>query len=1012
MLMRSIFLSCGLIFSLVWATIVKAQQDPSVGALDLTNGLPQSFISGLVQDGQGFIWIGTRGGLARYDGHAFRIFKHFPFDQHGLTNNIITDLTLDRHQQLWIQYEPGGMDRLDTRTERITRNEDTLLHKTSRLIRNFDAIATDRSGRIWMVDRDSLLLCDPSTKKIIYVPTIAYEGDYRINRIIAGFRHDLLAVTTGGLLALDWQAGRFRFRWLFRTNKSWINPNVYTFANGSMLVGANGRLLIFDDGDRLLNTIPMPNDQARPDHFCKFGQNAVLFAFQDKIYRIDADGTLKLLRALGPAATSNITRLLYDRSGVLWVGTNGGGIKKFDLRLQYPQSWRYQRHFTLDLWRKLMRIPLAEIDACGVADLNDYEFKWVTDQHGATWFCKAGGSLTDRPLLFRICGRHMSAPAWYYVNGGIDEHRDLACITINAKGDLVGLDYKTRPVYFDTISKKVIVGAPLILNTGLDIKSLLIEGENDFWFTTVGEGLFHCNRLTHAVKRYPQLDKPGALPTGHLMNIIRDPIEAQYFWIATLGGGLVRLDRLSGKSLVFTTRNGLPDNTIYSVMADETGNLWCSSNHGLFALNKNRQLEQAFTQKDGLISDEFNRFHFYRLRDGRLVYGGLQGYTVIDPLKLAVDNYQAPVVITDLRVNGHAADYGVPGSPLSSAIHGLDELRLTYRQNFLSFSFAALEYNNPAKLNYRYRLTDYDNGWNEAGRDHTATYTDLPPGNYTLEIQSTNAAMRWTGVRRKLHVIIEPPFWGTWWFRTMVGIILVALGYAAYRLRIRAVRREEQQKLLFERKAIELEAQAMRARMNPHFIFNCLNSIKLLILEKDVEKSISYLSTFAQLIRNQLNNGEREITLFSELETCRLYLELESLRFGPKISYQFEIDPNVDLHSLTVPPLIVQPFIENAIWHGIVPRTEGGSILIQVSLVNNTVSCAIDDNGIGRQRSKEMHSKQHPGHASKGMELVKTRVDLDNLLRGRNAAIKIIDKFDELSQSAGTRVVINFNLDD
>lgn len=210
---------------------------------------------------------------------------------------------------------------------------------------------------------------------------------------------------------------------------------------------------------------------------------------------------------------------------------------------------------------------------------------------------------------------------------------------------------------------------------------------------------------------------------------------------------------------------------------------------------------------------------------------------------------------------------------------------------------------------------------------------------------------------------------------------------------------------------LELEAQALRAQMNPHFIFNCMNSIKLLVQKNDQEKAIHYLITFSKLLRIIFeNSAKREITLFDELDICKLYIQLESFRFSNRFSYQFNIDDTIDLKSITIPALIMQPFIENAIWHGIMPKEDGGHITLLVTKQNNQISCIIDDNGIGIQMSKQNKSdNKSKAHHSKGMHLTQTRLRLDNLINHRSIGVEIINKKDSFGLPAGTTVIITLN---
>jgi sensor histidine kinase YesM len=196
--------------------------------------------------------------------------------------------------------------------------------------------------------------------------------------------------------------------------------------------------------------------------------------------------------------------------------------------------------------------------------------------------------------------------------------------------------------------------------------------------------------------------------------------------------------------------------------------------------------------------------------------------------------------------------------------------------------------------------------------------------------------------------------------------------------------------------------------MNPHFIFNCLNSIKALIQEKQDKKAINYLTTFVTLIRKQLHNTNNEISLQDELETCRLYLELETMRFDGRISWQIHVDDEL-LGQAPVPPLTLQPIVENAVVHGLLPREEGGQVRIRVYKDGPFVSCEIEDNGIGRAAAAVYRQKSSRLHQSKGLHLLEERITMSNRLNGGNGSLQTTDLFDPDGSPSGTRVIIQFN---
>jgi LytS/YehU family sensor histidine kinase len=305
-------------------------------------------------------------------------------------------------------------------------------------------------------------------------------------------------------------------------------------------------------------------------------------------------------------------------------------------------------------------------------------------------------------------------------------------------------------------------------------------------------------------------------------------------------------------------------------------------------------------------------------------------------------------------------------------------------------------------------LTGFEKNWVMAGNDNKASYTGLPPGSYTLLLNASNTSGKWSSHVRRLKITVSPPFWKTWWFYTAIAALTLLAIYLFLSVRIRSVKRAHAQKLQFEREAVKLHAMALRARMNPHFIFNCLNSIKALIQEKQNKKAIDYLTTFVMLIRRQLDNTNNEISLQDELETCRLYLELEAMRFDGRIGWQIHVDEEC-LGQIPILPLTLQPIVENAVVHGLLPREEGGQIRIRVCRDGPFVSCEIADNGIGRAAAAVHQQNSSRLHRSKGLLLLEERITVHNRLNEGFSSLQTTDLYGPDGNPSGTRVIIQFN---
>jgi anti-sigma regulatory factor (Ser/Thr protein kinase) len=345
----------------------------------------------------------------------------------------------------------------------------------------------------------------------------------------------------------------------------------------------------------------------------------------------------------------------------------------------------------------------------------------------------------------------------------------------------------------------------------------------------------------------------------------------------------------------------------------------------------------------------------------------------------------------------------------------LKKIVLKYDQNSIIVFYDVLNYNNKKEIQFAWKVDGYTNGWVEMYRINfdsaqIAFIQDLKPGKYVMHLKVRVGKEDWRKQMAEMTIIITPPFWQTWLFWTSIVGLISLLVYLIVKLRVRAVRKQERLKAAHEKQLLELEAKALRSQMNPHFIFNCLNSIKSLIQEDEKEKSVSYLTTFSKLIRTLFNNADKkEITLYDEIETCKLYLQLEALRFDAKFFYSVNIDKQIDLKSIYVPVLIIQPFIENAIWHGILPKGGGGKVTLSVLRNTGYIEIIVDDNGIGREASQQNKAISNIGHQSKGVNLTQTRLELDNLLQQRQASLETIDKVNETGKSTGTTVIIRLS---
>jgi hypothetical protein len=328
----------------------------------------------------------------------------------------------------------------------------------------------------------------------------------------------------------------------------------------------------------------------------------------------------------------------------------------------------------------------------------------------------------------------------------------------------------------------------------------------------------------------------------------------------------------------------------------------------------------------------------------------------------------------------------------------LKNINLNYDQNSISFYFPNLNYKAHNLNRYRYKLIGLENDWIENQFSPFASYNNLLPGKYEFHAQTSYNNNEWisAGVH---NVKIKQLWWMSRWFKITLGALGISAIWVIYRVRTNQIRRVESMKI----QMAELEMEALRAQMNPHFIFNALNSVKHFILSNDKFLAAEYLSNFSLLVRKILNNSKSSIiNLEEEISTINLYLEMEKLRYTSKFKYDITIDENIHLEEIMIPPLILQPFVENAIWHGLMHKEETGLLKINVQKDGNQVICIIEDNGIGREKAKALKTRTALNRKSYGMQITQSRIEKSPI----KIRSEIIDLKNEQGLGIGTRIII------
>ncbi len=327
-------------------------------------------------------------------------------------------------------------------------------------------------------------------------------------------------------------------------------------------------------------------------------------------------------------------------------------------------------------------------------------------------------------------------------------------------------------------------------------------------------------------------------------------------------------------------------------------------------------------------------------------------------------------------------------------------LELKHNQNSIYVKWTPIYYGYHDDIEYSYSLDDDREHWIDIGSSGSMTLSNLSPGNFTLLVKAT--AFDNIIEKKLLNFNITAPWWKRWWFLSLIAIIGIVLIYLFNRFRVNQISLRSKH----EQEMVEMELNVLRAQMNPHFIFNSLNSIKRLIQKRDSENAIEYLMHFSLMIRQILSNSDKKlISLENEIDFLKRYLEIEKLRFGNKFDYYINIDKNIDLSEIQIPPLILQPFLENSLWHGIMNKKDKGSLNLTIKDYSDYIQIDIDDDGIGRKKAKEISENKITGNKSKGFKISKKRSILSKKLYAYDIDIEIIDKiYNNIAK--GTRIVV------
>ncbi len=488
------------------------------------------------------------------------------------------------------------------------------------------------------------------------------------------------------------------------------------------------------------------------------------------------------------------------------------------------------------------------------------------------------------------------------------------------------------------------------------------------------EGLFAVN-----IKSKKNLKKN----TDYRLNQRVSYLSGIHNWllVATRGNGLYLK---KGEQIVSIKKeDGLIDNSLSKIVTDKQHTIWVSSNKGVSKITFTSFTPLSYTidnitKEDGLLSLKINDLQYYQ-----------------DKILVLTDEllHEFPKVINRPTINlkFYVKEVKVNGQTVRASVLN----KLEHYQNNIEINYEAVYYPNPEGLYYKYS-NDGGDTW-KVTNSRRLNFLNLNYGAYTFLVKAVNANGIESNVK-SIQFTIAAPFWKTAWFLS-ISLLLAAIILI---LIIRNILKQNRMK----NKVVEMELKALKSQMNPHFSFNSMNSIQSFILENKQDEALAFIAKYSKLIRLILNNSAKPfISLQEEINALQLYLDIEQVRLNNKFSYQFLITSEIDPDAIKIPSMILQPYIENAIWHGISNKEGRGSIQISFTVKNNILNCSIEDDGVGRLKAQALKSKRSIKYKSFGLDITNERVKLINSSR-KIMGVKIIDLYDVTKKPTGTRVEI------
>jgi ligand-binding sensor domain-containing protein len=968
-------------------------------------GLPSGHCSQLFKDSRHFWWIGTQtGGIVRFDGHVHKTYASF-------TGSMVVNILEDKNANLWIGTNKG-LNFYDRRTDQFRLVKiPVIAHLSDCWVR---PIYFDAKGRLWFFAacQWGLYIFDPATQKCTLVSDRFSESC----KIFPNKPHQkprfILTNASEGFIKIDLKGDTVgAVHRYFDSQRTDLLPlaevkNHYFAEHDSLIwLGTDLGLIAFNPlglryqlYNRYLN-VPVKHVTA----IASIGQKRYLVGTaEDGLFLFDYQQGAFIqqfkhhLAEANSLATNYIEKIFVDDHQNVLVSVLGYGIDYTNL--------------------KQIRLPfyLSKSTAFSLG-LSNNHLTCATQLHdGAVWFgTKTDGIVTMNPTTRQVVKWQKASLQSKYVHHLLEDSQQRLWIASKAGLELwqnnrlrVLLSNESvnhvaelnKDVFFVSTHRNVYVVERKNGNWHLGtIKQVIQEGHRYNLFVWVHPQTRQPYLSTESGSYWCELiPKQGQWAFGKTLwfpcTIVDAPFEASPQALRLCSTeGIIDLDLGKWTTQVNDQVSGKQLN---KVIKRNDGTEWYISEKEVCSYNQQSQKKERFSVADGLSTTYFETNACIQLRDGQLILGGTNGFNLFDPARIPPPLAKGKLLLTGVKFNDRPVAFGDGTLPL-----------VPYNENTVSFEFVAQHFgfaDDEANV-MEYRLDNYDSQWLSASAKGFVRYAQLPAGEYVFNVRYCGSAQ----VAVQIPLRVAAPVWGMWWFRTLLVAVLLGIVYVIYRSKIQ----EEKQRSHLKQMRSEAEMKAFRAQMNPHFVFNCMNTIDGYILSNRPAEASAFLQKFSRLIRLVLENSQQNlISLADELKALNLYIRLEEERMQHRFVSYIEVAPSITPEAYYLPPLLVQPFVENAILHGLRHKTDGPGLLqINISHTGQHLVVVIEDNGVGLVASAEINRQREAlGTTSMGISVTGERIENLKTMYGKNADFRIVDL--ATIGKTGTRIIIQLPL--